>query len=181
MRWSGMANAARTASNGSNVRPVAHAFPIGAALRCIASAPPPQVLLAINLGLTISDTGLLFQHSEMAIRLWLTRAGEQGGKVHARFFRNLTLGHLQLDELFTTLRDKAHDLWVWAAFDPITKLIPALQLGPRTQHMAYALLHVVTLVLAPGCLPIFTSDGLDLYFYALTAYPSAALRTSFGQ
>jgi hypothetical protein len=32
--------------------------------------------------------------------------------------------------------------------------------------MAYTLLHAVTLVLAPGCLPAFTSDGLDLYFYA---------------
>jgi IS1 family transposase len=68
------------------------------------------------------------------------------------------------------LRDKAHDLWVWGAFDPATKLIPALQFGPRTQHMADALLHAVTLVLAPGCLPVFTRDGLDLCFYALTAH-----------
>jgi hypothetical protein len=64
------------------------------------------------------------------------------------------------------LRDKSHDLWVWGAFDPATKLIPALQFGPRTQNMAYALLHAVTLVLAPGCLPVFTRDGLDLYFFA---------------
>jgi IS1 family transposase len=128
------------------------------------------VLLAVNLGLTIADTQLLFGHSEVTIRLWLTRAGQHAEKVHAHFFRNLQLGHLQLDELFTTLRDKAHDLWVWVAFDPATKLIPALQLGPRTQHMAYALLHAVTLVLAPGCLPVFTSDGLDLYFYAITAH-----------
>jgi IS1 family transposase/transposase-like protein len=128
------------------------------------------VLLAVNLGLTIADAQLLFGHSEVTIRLWITRAGEQAEKVHAHFFRNLTLGPLQLDELFTTLRDKAHDLWVWVAFDPATKLIPALQLGPRTQHIAYALLHAVTLVLAPGCLPVFTSDGLDLYFYAITAH-----------
>jgi IS1 family transposase/transposase-like protein len=134
------------------------------------AAQVAQVLLAVNLGLTISDTGLLFQHSEMTIRLWLSRAGQHAEKVHVHFFRNLHLGHLQLDELFTTLRDKAHDLWVWVAFDPSTKLIPALHLGPRTQHMAYALLHAVSLVLAPGCLPVFTSDGLDLYFYAITAH-----------
>lgn len=128
------------------------------------------VLLAVNLGLTIADTQLLFGHSEVTIRLWLTRAGQHAEQVQVHFFRNLTLGHLQLDELFTTLRDKAHDLWVWVAFDPATKLIPALQLGPRTQHLAYVLLHAVTLVLAPGCLPVFTSDGLDLYFYAITAH-----------
>ena len=129
-----------------------------------------QVLLAVNLGLSIADTVWLFQHSEVTVRLWLSRAGQHAEKVHAHFFQNLTLGHLQLDELFTTLRNKAHDLWVWVAFDPATKLIPALQLGPRTQLMAYALLHAVTLVLTPGCLPVFTSDGLDLYFYAITAH-----------
>jgi transposase-like protein len=129
-----------------------------------------QVLLAVNLGLTIADAQLLFGHSEVTIRLGLTRAGQHADKVHIHFSQNLTPGHLQLDELFTTLRDKAHDLWVWVAFDPATKLIPALQLGPRTQHMAYALLHAVTLVLAPGCLPVFTSDGLDLYFYAITTH-----------
>jgi len=106
----------------------------------------------------------------VTIRLWLTRAGQHAEKVHAHFCQNLTLGHLQLDELFTTLRDKTHNLWVWVAFDPATQLIPALQLGPRTQHMAYALLHAVTLVLAPGCSPVFTRDGLDLYFYAITVH-----------
>ena len=68
------------------------------------------------------------------------------------------------------MRDKAHDLWVWVAFDPATKLLLALQLGPRTQDVAYALLHALSQVLAPGCLPVFTSDGLNLYFYAITAH-----------
>ena len=36
--------------------------------------------------------------------------------------------------------------------------------------MAYALIHALSQVLAPGCLPVFTSDGLNLYFYAITAH-----------
>jgi hypothetical protein len=95
--------------------------------------PAAQVLWAVNLGLTIADTALLFHHSEMTIRLWLSRAGQHAEHVHAHFFQNLTLGHLQLDELFTSLRHKVHDLWVWTACDPVTQLIPALQVGPRTQ------------------------------------------------
>ena len=59
---------------------------------------------------------------------------------------------------------------MWVAFDPATKLIPALRLGSRTQDLAYALIHALSQVLAPGCLPVFTSDGLNLYFYALTAH-----------
>jgi hypothetical protein len=31
-------------------------------------------------------------------------------------------------------------------------------------------MHSVRQMLAPGCIPLFTSDGLNLYFYALTAH-----------
>ena len=48
--------------------------------------------------------------------------------------------------------------------------LPVLELGPRTQHMAHLLIHSLRQSLAPGCLPLFTSDGLNLYFYALTAH-----------
>jgi hypothetical protein len=61
------------------------------------------------------------------------------------------------------------------AFDPKTKLIPAVQLRPRTQALAHALVHAVGQVLAPGCVPVCTSDGLNLYFYALTAHFGAWL------
>src|SRR6266566_4868683 len=36
--------------------------------------------------------------------------------------------------------------------------------------MAHLLIHSLRELLAPCCLPLFTSDGLNLYFYALTAH-----------
>jgi hypothetical protein len=36
--------------------------------------------------------------------------------------------------------------------------------------MAHLLIHSLRESLAPGCIPLFTSDGLNLYFYALTAH-----------
>lgn len=36
--------------------------------------------------------------------------------------------------------------------------------------MAHRLIHSLRQILAPDCLPLFTSDGLNLYFYALTAH-----------
>lgn len=45
-----------------------------------------------------------------------------------------------------------------------------LQLGPRTQNAAHALLHTLRQQLVPTCLPVFTNDGLDLSFYARTAH-----------
>jgi IS1 family transposase len=90
--------------------------------------------------------------------------------LHERFFFHLHLPHLQLDELRTRLRCAKQVLWLWLAIDPRTKILPVLQLGPRTQNMAHSLIHSLRQTLAPGCLPLFTSDGLNLYFYALTAH-----------
>ena len=56
------------------------------------------------------------------------------------------------------------------AVDPLSKLIPVLHLGARTQDAAHAVVHDLRQRLAPGCLPVFTSNGLNLYFYALTAH-----------
>ncbi len=101
---------------------------------------------------------------------WLTRAGKHAELFHERCFHNLHLPHLQLDELRTRLRRATRILWLWLAIDPLTKIIPVLQLGPRTQNMAHTVIHSLRRSLAPGCIPLFTSDGLNVYFYALTAH-----------
>ena len=98
------------------------------------------------------------------------RAGEYAQTLHERSFCALQLPHLQLDELRTRLRSSKQVLWLWLAIDPLTKIIPVLHVGPRTQNMAHLLIHSLRQLLAPGCLPLFTSDGLNVYFYALTAH-----------
>ena len=90
--------------------------------------------------------------------------------LHEHSFCNLHLPHIQLDELRTRLRCATQVLWLWLAIDPLTKILPVLQLGPRTQHMAHLVIHSLTQSLALGGLPLFTSAGLNLYFYALTAH-----------
>ncbi|MDQ5852037.1 MAG: hypothetical protein M3380_08200, partial [Chloroflexota bacterium] len=129
-----------------------------------------EVLSALAEGLSVAAAARVFGHSEGTISTWLTRAGEHSATLHDRWFRHLTLPHLQLDELRTRLRQRARVLWLWVVLDPLTKLIPVLHLGPRTQHAAHGVVHELRQRLAPGCLPVFTSDGLNLYFYALTAH-----------
>jgi IS1 family transposase len=75
-----------------------------------------------------------------------------------------------LDELRTRLRSQRQVLWLWLAIDPRTKILSALHVGPRTQLSAHTVIHSLRHILAPGCIPLFTSDGLNLYFYALTAH-----------
>jgi hypothetical protein len=101
---------------------------------------------------------------------FLSRAGSHAQILHGRCFSNLQLPHLQLDELRTRLRSSQHVLWLWLAIDPLTKLVPVLHLGPRTQHAAHTVIDSLRQLLAPGCLPLFTSEGLNLYFSALTAH-----------
>jgi IS1 family transposase len=127
-------------------------------------------LTAVAEGLRIAAAVRVFGHSEGTITTWLARAGEHSTTLHDRWVRHLTLLHLQLDELRTRLRDRAHVLWLWVALDPLSKLIPVLHLGVRTQHTAHGVVHELCQRLAPDCLPVFTSDGLNLYFYALTAH-----------
>ena len=135
-----------------------------------ASTRVAEVLTAVAEGLSVAAAGRVFGHSEGTIATWLTRAGEHSTALHDRWFRQLRLPHLQLDELRTRLRDRTRVLWLWVAIDPLTKLIPVLHVGARTQTAAYGVVHDLCELLAPDCLPIFTSDGLNLYFYALTAH-----------
>ena len=128
------------------------------------------VLSALAEGLDASAAERVFGYRQATITTWLTRAGEHAQSLHKRSFSNLHLPHLQLDELRTRLRNHSQVLWLWLAIDPRTKLLPVLQLGPRTQNMAHSLIHSLRQMLAPGCLPLFTSDGLNVYFYALTAH-----------
>jgi IS1 family transposase len=101
---------------------------------------------------------------------WLTRAGLHSARLHAQKLHGLHLEHVQLDELRTTLRNTGQEVWLWLALDARTKLIAAAVLGSRTQALAHALIHALIQTLAPGCVPLFTSDGLNLYFYSLTAH-----------
>ena len=127
-----------------------------------------MVLTARACGLEPSEAWRVFGYRQATITAWLPRAGEHAQTLHEHYFCNLQLPHLQLDELRTRLRSYKHVLWL--AIDPLTKIVPVLQLGPRTQHVAHRVIHSLRQILAPGCLPLFTSDGLNLYFYALTAH-----------
>jgi hypothetical protein len=74
-----------------------------------------------------------------------------------------------LDELHARVRREGVQ-WLWGALDPVTKVIPTCHLGPRTTEAALQFVHQVAQVLAPNCVPAFTTDDLRAYFYALTAH-----------
>ncbi len=127
-------------------------------------------LKLLSLGMDPSALEEALEIRESTLRTWLARGGAHGRKLHQRFFTNLNLVHLQLDELWANVKQAGQDVWVWTVCDARTKLIPVVQLGPRTQDMAYIVVHELKSRLKVGCVPVFSSDGLKHYFYALTAH-----------
>jgi IS1 family transposase len=129
-----------------------------------------QVLTALAYGLDHSAASVIFGYHPRTISRWLTRGGHHSQALHRHFLHGLSLRYLQLDELRTRLRSRNQLIWRWTAVDPVTKLMPALYLGDRTQVSAHTFIHSVVQTLAAAGVPLFTSDGLNLYFYALTAH-----------
>ena len=124
----------------------------------------------LALGVDASALEEVFGVHEITIRTWLCRSGMQGKKLHERFMAELELIHVQLVELWANVKNSGQDMWLWTAIDVKTKLLPVLQVGGRNQEMAYAVVHELKSRLAAGCVPVFSTDGLKHYFYALTAH-----------
>jgi IS1 family transposase len=77
-------------------------------------------------------------------------------------------GDLSEDEAIRRLERSPY--WVWTAMDPTSKLLVVVDVGGRTLAMAQRVVHQVTRVLAPGCVPLFLTDGLKDYGTALLTH-----------
>jgi IS1 family transposase len=144
-----------------------------------------RVVACLAEGLGIRATARVFEVDPTTVLQWLVEAAEQLRAFSAYFLCDLHLEQLQLDELYAVLRDrKAGEIsddeaikrlerspyWVWTAMDPRSKLLVVVDVGSRTLAMAQRVVHQVTQVLAPGCVPLFVTDGLKDYGTALLTH-----------
>jgi hypothetical protein len=105
---------------------------------------------------------------------WLIEAADQATAFSQYFLHEVHVDQVQLDALFALLSAvKAGEVsdaeatqrltrsphWVWVAIDPVSKLLLAIDVGERTLAMAQRLVHQVVQRLAPGCVPLFLTDG----------------------
>ena len=96
--------------------------------------------------------------------------GQRTARAAQWLFRELTLSLVQMDELYAKVKDSEQACWLWLVIDPVTKVIPTLHLGGRKSIDAYAVAHDLKERLEPDCVPSVMTDGLWMYFYALTAH-----------
>jgi transposase-like protein len=144
-----------------------------------------RVLACLAEGLGIRATARVFEVAPTTVLQWLAEAAEHLRAFSASFLCNLHLEQLQLDELYAVLRAfKAGEItddealtrlerspyWVWTAMDPTSKLLVVVDVGCCTLAMAQRVVHQVSRVLAPGCVPLFLTDGLKDYGTALLTH-----------
>jgi IS1 family transposase len=60
--------------------------------------------------------------------------------------------------------------WVWTAIDPVSKVLLAIEVGPRTLEMAQRMVHQVAQRLASTCVPLWLSDGFKGYLPAILGH-----------
>ena len=144
-----------------------------------------RVLACLAEGLGIRATARVFEVDANTVLHWLVEATEQLRAFSAYFLCHVHLEQLQLDALYAVLRDlkagainddeairrlERSSYWVWTAMDPTSKLLVVVDGGSRTLAMAQRVVHQVTGVLAPGCVPLFLTDGLKDYGTALLTH-----------
>jgi hypothetical protein len=149
-------------------------------------------------GLGIRATARVFEVEANTVLHWLVEAAEQLRAFSAYFLCDLHLEQLQLDELYAVLRElKAGEIsedaaikrlerspyWVWTAMDPKSKLLVVVDVGCRTLAMAQRVVHQVTQVLAPGCVPAVSDRWPQGLWHRLSDpfWPLDSTRASPGQ
>jgi IS1 family transposase len=144
-----------------------------------------HVIACLAEGLGIRGTARVFEIDANTVLNWLVEAAEQLNAFSGYFLHELQINQVQLDELYAVLsavRDgemseaeaveqlSRSPHWVWTAIDPETKLLLCVRVGERTLAMAQAVLHQITGLLAPGCVPLFLSDGYAHYLTAIVTH-----------
>jgi IS1 family transposase len=143
---------------------------------------------ALAEGLGIRAVARVFEVDPTTVLAWLVEVAEQAAAFSQYFLHDVRVTQVQLDELFALLsavktgevseavaiaRLSRSPHWVWAAIDPVTKLLLTIDVGDRTLAMAQSVVHQVVQVLAPGCVPLLLTDGFKEY--------TTALLTHYGQ
>jgi hypothetical protein len=138
----------------------------------------------------------VFDVAPNMVLAWLREAAEHLKAFSGSLLHEVHVNHVQLDELFAVVSavqagpgraaeaNEPHPRsphWVWGALDPHSKLLLTLDVGERTLAMAQQLVHHVRQVLAPGCVPLFLSDGLKEYATALLTHWGTGCPASTGK
>jgi IS1 family transposase len=147
-----------------------------------------RALAAVAEGLGIRAVARVFEVDPNTVQGWVSEAAAHLAAFSHSLLHEVHVTQVQFDELCAWLSASKGEQesekevsepsqrsphWIWVALDPVSKLLLAIEVGERTLERAQRLVHHVVQILAPGCIPLFLTDGLKEY--------ATALLTHFGQ
>jgi len=121
-------------------------------------------------GLSISACARVFGHSRSTIHRIVRVSGDHFQSLNELLLQGLQAIHVQMDELRAKLKGQAEAIWTWVAMEATNKLMLAVHIGQRTQAGAHTLVHKTVGTLTNSCIPTYATDGLNLYYSALSAH-----------
>jgi hypothetical protein len=140
---------------------------------------------ALAEGLGICAVARVFEVAPNTVLQWLVEAADHLTVFSQYFLHDVRVTPVQLDDLLAVLRAvKAGEVragaaiqrlsraphGVWAAIDPVSKLVLTIDVGDRTLARTQRVVHPVVQVLTPGGVPRFLTAGVNAYRTALLAH-----------
>jgi hypothetical protein len=140
---------------------------------------------ALAEGLGLRAVARVFEVAPNTVLQWLVEAADHLTVFSQYFLHDVRVTPVQLDDLLAVLRAvKAGEVragaaiqrlsraphGVWAAIDPVSKLVLTIDVGDRTLARTQRVVHPVVQVLAPGGVPRFLTAGVNAYRTALLAH-----------
>ena len=129
---------------------------------------------ALAEGLGLRAVARVFEADPNTVLQWLVEVADQATAFSRYFLHDGRVTQVQLDELLALLRAAQAGAgseaeastrlsrsphWVGAVPDPVPKRLRTIDVGECPLAMAQRVVHQVTEVLAPGCVPLFLTDG----------------------
>ncbi|MEQ8192645.1 MAG: hypothetical protein ABRQ39_32065 [Candidatus Eremiobacterota bacterium] len=146
--------------------------------------PEEKVMMALKMILVkveLSGISFVLGVKEETVLEWLKKASKKAKEINEVLMKELSVTEVQLDEMWNyVLRKKsklsASDIespdgaedgrqWIWIGFAPVSRLILATVVGPRTFGTALTLIKAIASVVTG--IPCFFSDGFNCYLSAL--------------
>ena len=123
-------------------------------------------------GLNICEISDILERDYRTIERWTASISEKAKVFHLSMCISLIVRFLQLDELWSYLKNKDKKLWVFTSIENSSRFWLNFELGSRTKVTANKLLKTLSsMILVPsGEIIRFTTDKLAAYVHAIEEY-----------
>jgi transposase-like protein/IS1 family transposase len=127
-------------------------------------------------GLSFEAVARIEQIAPSTISNWMKRAVRQADLIDRELVRNIVTDWVELDEVYSfagtkqpmeTPSPETGKHWIHCSFARRTRLILAVKVGLRDEHLAQQLVRKTAARLDGSCHPLWVSDGWKAYIFAL--------------